>query len=265
MAQFLQPDNTFDVLGLTVKQYFITDHNVNKISMPSKRTLPLIGVTVHNTNDINEARQTTDSEQYTRATINGNMNTVRVHFFVDDDEAWQNLPLDWQSWHAGQAGRADRNGSAAGNAQTISIECIMDGSGSEKDKKAEDNCAKLTAWLLHTNNMNTKLNLFTHNYWCNIRNGKSGTIDQLNKLNDGYKNCPVFIRPHWDAFVAKVNQYMQQLDEKPAELTTEKVEKQYYYNIVVGVFGNKSNADAELKQVQKVYPKAFIKKTVKSS
>lgn len=255
---FLTPDREYDVLGLKVKEYFLTNHTKG-ISLPSKRTNALIGVTIHNTSDINEARQTTDSEQYTRATVNDNMGTVRVHFYVDDDEAWQNLPLDWQSWHAGQSGKADRNGSGAGNAQTISIECIMSGKGDEKDKRAEDNCAKLTAWLLVQNHMNTKLNLFTHNYWCNIRNGRTGTIDQLNKLNDGYKNCPVFIRPHWDEFVKKVNQYMEQLSAKPVEQS----EKTTMYNIVVGVYGVKENADAALKEVQRNYPNAFIKKTVK--
>ena len=256
---FLTPDKEYDVLGLKVKEYFLTKHTKD-ISLPSKRTSDLIGVTIHNTNDINEARQTTDSEQYTRATVNGNMGTVRVHFYVDDDEAWQNLPLDWQSWHAGQSGKADRNGSGAGNAQTISIECIMSGKGDEKDKKAEDNCAKLTAWLLSQNHMSTKLNLFTHNYWCNIRNGRTGTIDKLNKLNDGYKNCPVYIRPHWDEFVKKVNQYMEQLSAKPVEQPEEKTTM---YNIVVGVYGIKENADAALKEVQRNYPNAFIKKTVK--
>ena len=256
---FLTPDREYDVLGLKVKEYFLTNHTKG-ISLPSKRTNALIGVTIHNTNDINEARQTTDSEQYTRATVNDNMGTVRVHFYVDDDEAWQNLPLDWQSWHAGQSGKADRNGSGAGNAQTISIECIMSGKGDEKDKRAEDNCAKLTAWLLAQNHMNTKLNLFTHNYWCNIRNGRTGTIDKLNKLNDGYKNCPVYIRPHWDEFVKKVNQYMEQLSTKPVEQPEEKTTM---YNIVVGVYGIKENADAALKEVQRNYPNAFIKKTVK--
>ena len=188
------------------------------------------------------------------------MGTVRVHFYVDDDEAWQNLPLDWQSWHAGQSGKADRNGSGAGNAQTISIECIMSGKGDEKDKRAEDNCAKLTAWLLSQNHMSTKLNLFTHNYWCNIRNGRTGTIDKLNKLNDGYKNCPVYIRPHWDEFVKKVEQYMEQLSTKPVEQPEEKT---IMYNVVVGVYSVKENADTALKEVQRNYPNAFIKKTVK--
>jgi len=257
---FLIPDNVIDLGGgLLIKQYFITEHNPNKISLPTKRTLPLLGVTCHNTNDINEARQTTDPEQYVRATINGNMGTVRVHFYVDDDEIWQMLPLDWQSWHAGQAGKADRNGSQAGNAQTISIECIMDGKGTDKDKKAEDNCARLIAYLMKQFGLTVEKDLYTHNYWCNVRNGRNGTLDALNKLNDGYKNCPVFIRPHWDDFKALVNKYLK-ADEKPAD-----TDKNYLYNIVVGVYANKKNADEALKYVKKDYPTAFIKKTVKNS
>ena len=255
MANFLTPDKVFDAYGLTVKQYFITDHNVNKISLPSKRVLPLLGITLHNTDDINEARRTTDPEQYVRSTVNGNMNTVRVHFYVDDDECWQMLPLDYQSWHAGQRGRYDQWGSEAGNAQTISIECIMDGSGSEKDKRAEDNCAKLIAWLLDQFGMTTD-NLYTHNYWCNIRNGKKGTIDELNKMNDGYKNCPIYIRPHWDEFLKKVRGYMQ-----IATPTNEKSE--YLYRVCVGAYAVEANARERLKEVKKTYPDAFLIKTVR--
>lgn len=171
MATLLVPDGTYTANGVTVREYDLTQHNVNKISMPSKRTLPLIGITIHNTDDINEARQTTDPEQYVRATVNGNMGTVRVHYYVDDDEAWQMLPLDLQGWHAGQRGRYDQWGSEAGNAQTISIECIMDGKGGDKDKRAEDNCARLTAWLLRKYGLSLG-QVYTHNYWCNVRNGK---------------------------------------------------------------------------------------------
>ena len=250
---FLTPDKIITANGLTIKQYFITEHNPNKISLPAKRTKPLIGLTLHNTDDINEARQTTDPEQYVRATVNGNMGTVRVHFYVDDDECWQMLPLDYQSWHAGQRGKYDQWGSEAGNAQTISIECIMDGSGSEKDKRAEDNCAKLIAWLLDQLGMTTA-NLYTHNYWCNVRNGKKGTIDELNKLNDGYKNCPIYIRPHWDEFLKKVKGYMQ-------TLTTEKSD--YLYRVCVGTYSVEANARARLKEVKEIYPDAFLIKTVR--
>lgn len=247
---FLVPDTWYKANGLTVKVYDITKHNPNKISLPAKRTLPLIGITVHNTDDINEARQTTDPEQYVRSTINGNMGTVRVHFYVDDDVAWQMLPLDWQSWHAGQKGKYDQWGSEAGNAQTISIECIMDGSGGDKDKRAEDNCARLVAWLLRQNSMNTTEHLYTHNYWCNVRNGKKGSIDALNKLGDGYKYCPVYIRKHWDDFVARVKYYM-------ADTATTSSDRMYY--VQVGAFRSRENAEAYLETVKREYPGAFIK------
>lgn len=248
---FLIPDSTYTANGVIVKEYFATRHNPHGISLPAVRTLPLLGVTVHNTGDINEARQTTDPEQYVRATINGNMGTVRVHFYVDDDEAWQMLPLEQQSWHAGQSGRGERNGSQAGNVQTISVECIMDGSGSEKDKVAEDNCARLVAYLMSRFGMDTGHNLFTHNYWCNVRNGRKGTIDQLNKIDDGYKNCPIYIRPHWDEFVAKVNKYMT-----PQE-------SNILYNVVTNAFSVKANAERELAEVRKYFPKACIKQTIR--
>jgi hypothetical protein len=51
---------------------------------------------------------------------------------------------------------------------------------------------------------------------------------------------------------------MKQLTEKPAEPSTE-----YLYNIVVGVYGKKENAEKNLQDVKKLYPDAFIKKTVR--
>lgn len=247
---FLQPDKVYDAYGVKVKQYFITEHNPNRIQLPQRRVKPLIGLTLHNTNDIREAQGTTDPEQYVRSTINGNMGTVRVHFYVDDDEAWQMLPLDWQSWHAGQAGRKDANGSEAGNAQTISIECIEEKGQDAKNAKAEDNAARLIAYLLDMFCMTADDNLYTHNYWCNVRNGKKGTLWELNRLNDGYKGCPIFIRPHWADFMNKVKGYM-----KPAADIKPKAK----YFVQVGAFADKEKAEAYLNAVKKYYPDAFIK------
>ena len=46
----LLPDSTYKVDGLIVKEYFLTKHNPNKISMPSY-AMPAkpVGVTIHNT------------------------------------------------------------------------------------------------------------------------------------------------------------------------------------------------------------------------
>lgn len=245
----LTADRTYKINGVTVNEFLLTQHNPNKISFPAARSKKLLGVTIHNTNDL--ANVNDDAEQYTRATYNGNMGTVRVHYYVDDLGAWHNLPDNWQSWHAGQSGKADANGSEAGNAQTISIECIMNGTSGSANEKAEDNAARLTAYLLNSNGLSID-NLYTHNYWCNVRKGLKGSTDYLNKTNDGYKNCPIYIRPHWDKFKNTVAGYMQQLSG--TNTTSGKL-----YRVQVGAFSSKENAEKFLKEVQKYFPDAFIK------
>ena len=212
----LKADKTINVNGVKVNQYFLTNHNPNKISMPVKMTGKVIGVTLHNTPDLPNVYD--DAEQYTRATYNGNMGTVRVHYYVDDVGAWQNLPLDWQSWHAGQSGKPSQYGSHMGNSNTISIECIMKSAdlSVEENVKARDNSARLIAMLLTKYNL-TIDNLYTHNYWVNIRNGRKGSVDQLNKTNDGYKGCPIYIRPKWDEFKELVQSYMKEVSSEPQE------------------------------------------------
>ena len=63
------------------------------------------GVTIHNTNDLKNVEE--DAEKYTRATWpNANMNDARVHYYVDDINAWQNLRGDEVGWHAGDGRKA---------------------------------------------------------------------------------------------------------------------------------------------------------------
>lgn len=132
----------------------------------------IIGVTIHNTDWISVASGTTPAEQYTRATVNGNMNDVRVHYYCDNVCAWQNLPLTLSGWHAA-------DGSGNGNRRTIAIECIMSSAYNDRDKKSEDNCAKLAAALLKKYNLSID-HLYTHTHWLNVRDGKSGSVDYLN-------------------------------------------------------------------------------------
>lgn len=199
MATILKPDNTLSMGGVLVNYYPITEHNARRISMPTARMTNVIGVTIHNTDAIN-APGTTMAEQYTRATVNGNMGTVRVHYYVDSAGAWQNLPLTLTSWHA-----ADGNGN--GNMHTISIECIMSGKNTDADRQAEDNAARIAAELLKTYGL-TINNLYTHTHWLNVRDGKKGTVDELNVMKHSYKMCPAYILPHWQDFKAKVAGYM---------------------------------------------------------
>lgn len=259
MAVYLQPDAVKILNGVKVNEFFLTKHNPNKIDLPAKRILPLAGVTVHNTDWITVNPATTPAEQYTRATYNGNMKTTRVHFYADTVCAWQNLPLDYQSWHAGQSGRPEANGSHIGNQATISIEIIM--GGKTGYEKAEDNGARLAAWLLYTNGLGID-KLFTHNYWVNVRNGvKAGAGESLLTKPDGYKGCPAYIIPHWTAFAAKVEGYLNmwklgpQVVDPPANTNPSTT----LYRVQIGAFASKDNANNYLQQVKAAgYGTAFM-------
>lgn len=197
----LKPDKTTNFGGVTVNEYLLTNHNPNHIAMPSvSMDGKIIGVTIHNTDWISVASGTTPAEQYTRATVNGNMNDVRVHYYVDNVCAWLNLPLNLSGWHA-----ADGSGNV--NRRTIAIECIMSFAYDDRDKKSEDNATKLAAALLKRYNLSID-NLYTHTHWLNVRDGKSGSVDNLNTAKNSYKMCPLYILPHWSAFKAKVQSYM---------------------------------------------------------
>lgn len=199
----LKADKTMNFGGVTVNEYLLTKHNPNKIDMPSvSMEGKIIGVTVHNTDWISVASNTTPAEQYTRATVNGNMKDVRVHYYVDNQCAWQNLPLTLSGWHAA-------DGSGNGNRRTIAIECIMSSAYNDTDKKSEDNCAKLAAALLKQYGLGIEC-LFTHSHWLNVKDGKTGTVDALNVMKNSYKNCPLYILPHWSTFKAKVMSYMKE-------------------------------------------------------
>ena len=149
-------------------------------------------ITVHNTPNISHAAGTTDAEQYVRATWpNANMRDVRVHYYIDGVDCWQMLWEDEVGWHA-----ADGNG--PGNETSIAIEIIMAGNGSATDKAAESRGALLAAILLYRHGLGID-RLTTHNRW-------SG------------KNCPAYILPHWDAFVAQVSAYLANIKVANAAL-----------------------------------------------
>jgi len=197
----LRPDATTTLNGVKINEYLLTKHNPNHIDMPSVSMAgKIIGVTVHNTDWITVASGTTPAEQYTRATVNNNMNDVRVHYYVDNVCAWQNLPHSLSGWHAA-------DGSGNGNRRTIAIECIMSSAYNSTDKKSEDNAAKLAAALLKQYGLDIN-HLYTHTHWLNVRDGRNGTIDQLNTMYNRYKMCPAYILPHWAIFKAKVQSYL---------------------------------------------------------
>lgn len=197
--------------GLLINEYLLHENNPNKISLPSKRSKTLLGITIHNTGDL--ANVEDDAEQYTRATVNGNMSTVRSHYYVDDLSAWQNLDLDYQNWTNG-------DGTGPGNGQTIAIECIMSSSseGDEMSMKARKNCAELTAFLLKKYGLTTD-NIYTHSHWLHTADKTQGTREELNIKPHSYKTCPLYIIPNWSNFLAQVQSYMS--NEIPPTTQTE--------------------------------------------
>ncbi len=225
----LKPDKTTTLGGVTVNEYLLTKHNPNKIDMPSvSMEGRIIGVTIHNTPWITTAAGTTPAEQYTRATVNGNMNDVRVHYYVDNVCAWQNLPLSLSGWHA-----ADGDGN--GNRKTIAIECIMSSAYNDKDKKSEDNCAKLAAALLKKYKLGINA-LYTHNHWYSR------------------KYCPAYILPHWDKFKAKVQSYMNSGSSSPATTQLYRVRKTWSdAKSQIGAYSSLENAKKACKAGYSVY------------
>lgn len=225
----LKPDKTTTLGGVTVKEYLLTKHNSNKIDMPSvSMEGRIIGVTIHNTPWITTAAGTTPAEQYTRATVNGNMNDVRVHYYVDNACAWQNLPLTLSGWHA-----ADGDGN--GNRRTIAIECIMSSAYNDKDKKSEDNCARLAAALLKKYKLGINA-LYTHNHWY------SG------------KYCPAYILPHWVEFKKKVQSYMNSGSSSPATTQLYRVRKTWSdAKSQIGAYSSLENAKKACKAGYSVF------------
>ena len=206
MAKYLNPSNCvpdkeYIINGVTVKEYLITKHNINNINLPSKRVKPLKGITIHNTEDL--ANIEDDGRNYTASTVNRNMRTVRVHYYVDDLCAWQNLDESMQNWSCA-------DGSGDGNATTIAIECIMKNSYDSESLKAMDNCARLTAYLCKKYNL-TVDDIYTHTYWLHMMDkdsvSKCGDKDKICTTRHSYKTCPIFIIPQWDKFLELVVKY----------------------------------------------------------
>jgi N-acetylmuramoyl-L-alanine amidase CwlA len=191
MPKFLQPDKVRTEYGLTIREKLIPDGSRFKPNRPLLHG-KVEYVTIHNTNDINEAEGTNDAEQYARATHNGAMGDVSVHYYIDETDCWQLLREDEMGYHA-----ADGN-TGGGNGTSLAIEIIMDGSGDKTDAEAEDRGALLAAILLHRHGL---------------------TIDKLKTHNDWYpkKYCPAYILPHWYEFVAKVRDYKDAI-EKPGDV-----------------------------------------------
>lgn len=216
MATFLKPEKTITTSnGLKILQKIIPDNLVatkdvaswvkkGQKMKPCKKlnnTGTPLGITVHNTNMIKVAKGTNAAEQYARATYDGNMGGVVVHFYVWEDIIWQLLGEMERGWHAtdGQSRRKSQRSDGSkigGNLDTIAIECIGN------DEKSEETTAKLVAYLCNKYNLNPMTDVYQHNYFYPS------------------KKCPQYIIPHWATFLKNVQKHYDLVSKKQETNTT---------------------------------------------
>ena len=209
-------------------------------------------ITIHNTDDLPSAYD--DGEQYTRATWpNQAMGTTRIHFYVDDTGAWQNLRAGIGLCPVDPAGRAEVGYHAGdgvirdgGNMTSIAIEVIMNDNPTN-DAKAKDNAARLAAGLLDLYGLGLD-NLVTHTFWVAKAAGKkkADMDEQCTTLIYRKKWCPAYIfgstshvtaLKNWKAFKALVGGYMKKTSgttAKPAPSETAS-SVNYLVRIIKGV------------------------------
>jgi len=270
MAKFLTPDKTITLaIGdktLTVHQKIIPDDMIAPRNVadwvrkgqpmkPREQVGPNgkpLGICVHNTNDIRVAAGTNAAEQYSRATFNGNMAGVVVHYYVWRDVIWQLLRLDERGWHAAD-GRTRREGRRpgqriGGNLDTIAIEAI--GPLAE----TTETTAVLCAWLCREFELDPTLDLWQH-------------------ADFASRNCPLYIRRSgWGRFVEQVQGFagattVQQSPtaQQPKENTSPPVAESpqaVLFRVQAGAFRERQNAEALLARLHDSgFADAFITTT----
>jgi N-acetylmuramoyl-L-alanine amidase CwlA len=136
------------------KDYLFKQREINMMKLSG---MTPIGITVHNTYNsapaINEAKN-----QFNNNTKKGSSG-VAVHFYVDEDNIYQLLPLDIHGWHAGDGAKG------TGNRKTIAIEiCRSTDYSDDKYARAEQLTIKLLDKLLKDFNFTTK-DIYQHKHW----------------------------------------------------------------------------------------------------
>lgn len=111
----------------------LVDPSMYSIKCPYKMTPELI--VVHNTDNDASAKNEV-------AYMRRNDNEVSFHFAVDDKEIWQGVPLDRNTWNAGDGA------GGKGNRKGISVEICYSKSGGTRFTKAEERAAAFIAELL---------------------------------------------------------------------------------------------------------------------
>ena len=139
-------------------------------------------IVIHETGNISPDAGAKNHSQYIKNLARNNQTYLSWHYTVDDQEIYQHIPDEEISWNAGDGRKKD-----GGNMAGISIEiCVNKNSDF---KKACDNAAYLTGYLLLKHNLNIS------------------NIKQHYDFNG--KNCPKKIREEnlWGDFIKLCDYY----------------------------------------------------------
>lgn len=145
-----------------------------------------------------------------------NSNEVSFHFAVDDKEVWQGIPINRNTWNAGD-GKEGK-----GNRKGISIEICYSKSGGDRFTAAENLASEFIAQLLHE---------------------RGWGIDKVTKHKDyNGKNCPHrTIALGWDRFIKMVQTHLDKLDATAPSVI---------YRVQVGEYSKRIKAEEVLAKVK---------------
>lgn len=160
----------------------------NKTSRPALPMNPK-GLTIHNTG--NQDKNAT-AKMHTDYVDNAWDKYVSWAFTVDDNEIFQELPINENAWHAGDG----YNGK--GNRTQISIE-ICEYEGIDW-KKARQNGIKLIVWLINNIENITADTIYTHQRW-------SGKYCPHRILDEGWDNFMEDVKKELDRQNSKAPQW----------------------------------------------------------
>lgn len=163
-------------------------------SIPGRTLASISYITIHNTGLVDvKANNFHRSLKRENALTNGRQ--ASWTFSVDDIEIYQEVPMNWETWHAGNS---------KGNKNSISIELCM-WSDKEKQRLTYDNGARLTAEIMKMYKIPVD-KVVQHNYW-------SG------------KNCPQYLRSgkhgyNWNYFISLVKKYYEEITKVSSSTDT---------------------------------------------
>ena len=158
-----------------IKQNLVASENYS-VKCPHSMTAEFI--VVHNT--ANDA-----TAQNEVAYMIGNKNQVSFHYAVDDQEVVQGVPINRNTWHAG-------DGNGEGNRKGISIEICYSKSGGTRFDQAEKNAAHFIATLLRE---------------------RGWSIEKVKKHQDfSNKYCPHrTLDKGWNGFIQMIKSYLNDI------------------------------------------------------